>query len=140
MRNDTDFDVPMFSVLGIVGVAINPSGGTLEGSDFKDRRARDFAAQPIIVGDVPILSQHRDKFAVCMEPIRQGKIGTVAVGGLFACKVNVTSRSHSFATVKDGDYTQLQSASCGPVRLLWKEADSVSSWEQGSDRWCVGVM
>jgi hypothetical protein len=139
VRNDTLQTIPLFGVLGVSGVAINPASGTLQGTDAESSRARDFARQPVLTGVVPVLSQHRDSFVVCMEPIDAGKIGTAAVGGMFACRVNVTSATHKFATCKDGDATQLQSATCGIVQLVWKYTPG-NPPALGQNIWCVGVM
>jgi hypothetical protein len=139
VKNDTFQSVPLFGVLGVKGVAIDPSGGTLQGTDAASSRARDFSRQPVLLGVVPILSQHRDSFVVCMEPIPAGRIGAAAVGGMFACRVNVTSQSHKFATCKDGDATQLQSATCGMVQLVWKDTPGEEPYT-GENIWCVGVM
>lgn len=127
-------DVPWLGVVGIFGPAISPVGGTLEGSDEVDSRARSFAARPILIGEVPTIAAHADSFAIAMEPIPIGGTGLAAVGGAFACKVHVTDASHRFAGVKDGDVTQLQSARCGPVQLLWKEPGV------GECKWACGVM
>jgi hypothetical protein len=59
--------------------------------------------------------------AVAMEPIAAGKIGRMAIGGLFACKVKVLAESHQYARGRANDVTQLISAECGPVRLVWSE-------------------
>jgi hypothetical protein len=69
-----------------------------------------------------------------MEPIKSGAIGRAACGGVFACKVNVTNEAHKFAKAKDGDRTQLQSASCGVLQLLWKEGGT------GANKWALGAL
>ena len=133
IRNDSGQDVPWLGVLGISGVAIDPSGGTLNGTNDASKRAREFAARPVLTGVTP-LGSHAEAFVVCLEPIKDGKIGRAAVSGVFACRVNVTSTAHKFATAKTGDLSQLQSASCGVLQLVWKESGT------GSNKWAVGVM
>lgn len=134
IRNGSGVSVPQHGVLGISGVAINPSGGSLAGTDAASKRARSFSDRPILAGAVPSIAAHANAFVVTLEPIAAGKIGRAAVGGLFACLVYVTDTTHGFATVKDGDVTQLQSSRCGVLQLVWKEPG------YGECKWAAGVM
>jgi hypothetical protein len=133
IKNDSGADVPWLGVMGISGVEIDPSGGNLTGNTDADKRAREFASRPVLSGGQPSSSSD-ELFVVAMEPIKNGAIGRAACGGVFACKVNVTNVTHKFAKAKDGDRTQLQSASCGVLQLLWKEDGT------GANKWAVGVM
>jgi hypothetical protein len=141
VENTTNETIPIFGVLGIADpVIINPAEGTLSGSDLASIRAREFIRSPVLRGVAPVLSQHRERFVVAMEPIRSGSVGVCAASGIFACKVNVTIVTHNFATVKDGDFTQLQSATCGMVHLLWKYRGDDDPSSLGEDRWAIGAM
>jgi hypothetical protein len=119
-------------VLGISGVEISPVGGNLTGDTDADKRAREFASRPVLTGGLP--SSGSDDFVVAMEPIKSGAIGRAACGGVFACKVNVTNTTHKFAKAKNNDRTQLESASCGVVQLLWKEGGT------GANKWALGAL
>lgn len=134
IRNGSGQDIPWLGVLGISGVAINPSGGELDGTDEAADIARRFARGPVLSGATPQVASHADAFVVAMEPIAAGAIGRAAIGGMFACKVNVTDVTHRFAVVKNNDVTQLQSARCGPLQLVWKDGSI------GECRYAVGVM
>jgi hypothetical protein len=133
VQNNSGQDVPWLGVLGISGVAIDPSGGALNGADAASNRAREFAARPVLTGVTPA-AIHADSFVVCLEPIAIDAIGRAAIGGVFACRVNVTSAAHRFAIAKAGDATQLQSAACGVVQLLWKESGT------GQGKWAAGSI
>ena len=133
IKNTSGQDVPMCGVLGISGVEINPSGGNLTGTADADKRAREFVSRPILTGVTPAAA-HAESFVVTLEPIANNKIGRAAVSGVFACKVNVTNASHRFATAKNDDGSQLQSAACGVLQLVWKETGT------GANKWAVGVM
>lgn len=134
IRNDSGQAVPWLGVLAISGVAINPIGGTLGGTDAASDRAREFVRKVVLTGVTPSLANY-PSFAVAMEPIPDGAIGRAAVGGVFACRVHVLSSSHAFANTRDGDVTQLQSADCGPLKMLWFD------WSGGGqNKWAVGVM
>lgn len=140
VRNDSAVDIPAFGVLGIDDQAvIDPKLGTLSGTDEDSGKAREFIRSPVLIGKLPVLSQHRYRFAVAMEPIPSGRVGMCAASGVFPCRVNVTSVTHRFATVKDGDATQLQSATCGMVSLLWKYVGQDQS-SIGQNRWALGTM
>jgi hypothetical protein len=131
--NDSGQDVPMCGVLGISGVEIDPSGGSLTGNTDADKRAREFVSRPVLRGVTPT-ADHAESFVIALEPIANAKIGRAAVSGAFACRVNVTNASHRFATAKNGDRSQLQSAACGVLQLVWKEGGT------GANKWAVGVM
>lgn len=134
IKNDSGQAVPRFGVLGIDGVEIDPSGGTLDGTNDASIRAREFARRPVLRGITPAVATHLERFVVLLEPAADQQVVRGAVGGSFACLVNVTSAGHQFATVKDGDSEQLQSTDCGVLQLLWKEPGT------GSKKWAVGVM
>jgi hypothetical protein len=130
IKNDSGVDVPWLGVLAVSGVAVDPSGGTLAGNGDADKKARQFATQPVLSGGLPAVNS---TVVVAMEPIAQGKIGRAAASGVFACRVNVTEESHKFAVADNGFVTRLKSASCGPCELLWKETGL-------GDKWAVGSM
>jgi hypothetical protein len=133
IQNNSGQDVPRLGVLGITGVVIDPSGGTLSGTNAASIRAREFARRPVLVGTVPN-SSHVETFAVLIEPAANGAIVRAAVSGTFACLVNILDSSHRFATIKDGDREQLESTACGVLQLLWKESGT------GPKKFAVGVM
>jgi hypothetical protein len=134
IRNSSGHAVPRFGVLGISGVAIDPSGGTLDGSNAASNRAREFAFRPVLTGTTPATPDHLERFVVLLEPAKPLQIVRGAIGGSFACLVNVIAVSHRFATIKAGDREQLQSTECGVLQLLWKESGT------GPKKWAVGVM
>jgi hypothetical protein len=134
MKNTTSQAVPRFGVLGISGVEIDPSGGTLTGTNAASTRAREFARRPVLLGVTPTTVSHQDSFAVLLEPAPAGAIVRAAVSGSFACLVQILDVNHRFATVKNHDREQLRSAACGIVQLVWKESGT------GQRKWAVGVM
>jgi len=125
IRNDSNARVGRHGVLGISGVAIDPTPSSAA--------AREFSMRPVLTGITPIATVHADRFVVTLEPIEPGKIGRAAAGGVFACRVNVTDNKHEFATVRNGDSSELASTECGVLQLLWKQG-------LGSQSWAVGCM
>jgi hypothetical protein len=134
IKNTTSVVVPRLGVLGIGGVEIDPSGGTLDGSNAASDRAREFARRPVLRGVTPQSPAHLERFVVLLEPAAVNQIVRGAVSGSFACLVNVIDAAHRFATVKPNDVEQLQSTDCGVLQLVWKETGV------GPKRWAVGVM
>jgi hypothetical protein len=128
IKNNSGADVPWLGVLGIDGVEISPVGGNLTGDTDADKRAREFASRPVLTGVAPLSSAHGWSIVIAMEPINSGSMGRAAVGGVFACRVFAGSAGR-YATIKDGDVTQLARSHCGPVLLLWQQGE-----------WAVGVM
>jgi hypothetical protein len=134
IRNTTASTVERFGVLGISGVDINPSGGTLGGSDEASVRAREFARRPVLTGVRPSTPTHVDQFVIMLEPVAAGAIARAAISGCFPCRVRIMDTSHKFANIRNADTIQLQSASCGVLQLVWKEGGT------GSRKWALGVM
>ena len=131
IRNDSARPVPMFGVLAIESVTSNPEGGEMTGTDLASQRAKEFSRRPVLTGRIPVAADK--SFAIALEPILQNKIGRAAVSGATPCRVEIVDGSHNFATVRDGDVTQLRSANCGPVQLLWKPSGA------GLMKWALGV-
>jgi hypothetical protein len=142
VRNDSGENVPWLGVLEFSGVVISPVSGTLGGTDEPSLRAREFARKPVLVGSIP---NGQRPFGVAMEPLPTGAIGRMAVGGVFACRVEVTHQAHAFAKAKPGNVYQLKSTDCGTVEILWKEPGVSPTGPTGptgiSDgKWAVGVI
>lgn len=132
IRNDSGYAVPWLGVLQISGFVTSPAGGSLDGTDAASERAREFVSSPVMTGVVPT-GDSQAPFVVCMQPLAIGETGKAAVGGAFACRVLVLKSEHRFAHGKAGDVTQLQSALCGPVRIL-------QSTGVGQNAWALGAM
>jgi hypothetical protein len=120
-RNSTTGTVNRWGVLSVAGVVFTPSGAT-------GNATQQFQDQPVLSGGLPTGGS---SFVVAVEPIAAGKIGRVAVAGVVQAKINVVAESDTFATAKDGDLTQLSSASSGEATILWKESGT------GASKWAL---
>jgi hypothetical protein len=120
-KNNTTGSVRRWGVLSVAGVVFTPSGAT-------GNATQQFQDQPVLSGGLPTGGS---SFVVAVEPIAAGKIGRVAVAGVVQAKINVVSESDTFATAKDGDLTQLSSASSGEAQILWKESGT------GASKWAI---
>jgi hypothetical protein len=133
IKNASGQDVPWLGVLGISGTVSSPHTG--QQGQVNETLVPGFISSPVLTGVVPASGTHDDAFVIALEPIARDKIGRAACGGVFAVIVNILNANHKFATVKNGDVTQLQSAGCGSVQLLARPA-----LPPGSGRYCVGSM
>jgi hypothetical protein len=133
IKNDSGADVPWLGVMGISGTASTPHAG--QQGQVDEALVPGFISSPVLTGVVPVSGTHDDAFVIALEPIAQNKIGRAACGGVFAVIVNILNANHKYATVKNGDVTQLQSAGCGSVQLLARP-----DLPPGSGRYCVGSM
>jgi hypothetical protein len=116
IKNNTSSAVQRLGVLGISSSVI-PAANEY------------FKQATILLGDTPSATSHSSgRFAVTLEPIPAGGTGRAYISGQFSVKVNVTSESHLFADIKNGDTTQLQSAESGSVSILWKESGTGTKW------------
>lgn len=104
IKNISGYDVPQFGVLGISGAEISPAQSL---------------GRIVLNGTTPLTEVHSDRFVVLLEPCRDGDIARAAAGGCFPVRVLVTSADHKFANVKNNDRSQLQSASCGVLQMLY---------------------
>jgi hypothetical protein len=136
VRNTSGQPVPWLGVLEFEGVQISPVGGTLDGTNADSARAREFVRQPVLTGVMPNGTR---PFGVAIEPIPIDGFGRLAVGGVFACQVEIINTSHRHASPKAGTVTRLKSNTCGAVELLWKDT-GVSGPEDANGKWAVGVM
>lgn len=123
VKNTTGATVPRFGVLGIAGLELEPDGQT-------------FPDVIVFSGETPTTVSHANRFLVTLEPIAADRVGLAAAAGVFPCKVNLTNTTHQFATVKNNDATQLASAACGVLQLLWIE----NAGATGADKWAVGIL
>ena len=129
VRNTSGQPVPWLGVLEIDGVEMDPSNGTLDGSNEASARARELARKPVMIGRLPNGTR---PFGVAIEPIPIDAVGRIAIGGTFTVKAKILANSHGFARSRRNDVTQLISAECGPFRLIWKQA-------VGNNRFAVAV-
>ena len=121
VKNATTGPVNRWGVLSVAGVVFTPSGATGSATQqFQDR--------PVLSGGLPTGGT---SFVVAVEPIKAGSIGRAAVAGVVQAKINIVSESDTFATAKDGDLTQLTSASSGEATILWKESGT------GANKWAL---
>jgi hypothetical protein len=113
--------VARWGVLAITGVQITPtssSGGAT--ASFED--------MPVLTGGTP--SASTTAWCVAVEPIKSGKVGKVAVGGVVQCKVQIDKADDKFVACK-ASAAELKTGIKGEGLILWKESGT------GSGKWAL---
>lgn len=120
VKNLSVQDVPLGGVLTISspGVGNLPTNAEFGGTSEAAKSLRAMFDQPHFAGILPTLD---GPFAIAVEPIAAGKIGKMAIGGCVYFRVRMVNRLHRYASPISGNWTQLKSSGCGPVRILWEE-------------------
>ncbi|MEM1213440.1 MAG: hypothetical protein AAGI68_14225 [Planctomycetota bacterium] len=113
VRNDSGADIAQFGVLGVGGVAIDPTSN-----------AEAFRHGPVVLsGVVPVLPEHAGRFVVVQEPVVSGGIGRAVVSGV--TRVMVKAEDSAVAVdVVDAETTYLAESAGGVGRVLWLEPPS----------------
>lgn len=110
VRNDSGVAVPWLGVLGL-GNTITTATST---------SSSQFRSNMVIAGLLPTGGDQ--PVGVAIEPIAAGKVGRVAVSGRFPAKIKILTTAHKYARGRAGDVTQLITAECGPIRVVWMDA------------------
>jgi len=117
VRNDSGSDLGQFAILGVDGVAF----------DFDDNPT-EFIAQPLFLGSLPSIDDHRGKFVVLAEAIESGVVGRAVLAGVTPVQVDVEDEDHEFADVADGVTANLASVPHGSARMVWREGGAGVQW------------
>ncbi|MBI1373363.1 MAG: hypothetical protein GC159_11585 [Phycisphaera sp.] len=116
VRNDTGEDLDRFSAVGIAAPIIGP-----------DVNADEFKNRATAIGVKPIVPDHRGRFAVYLEPVKDGKIAPACVSGVIPCQINVEEETHLRADIEH-DETILLTGHHGGAEILWKESGKGVKW------------
>lgn len=127
VRNDTGSEVKASGILGVSGIA---NAGTDAANEMPS-----ICQNPVIICVAPTETDHASRFVVTLEPIEVGKVGRAAVAGTVAFRLESSSTSHKFATVKDSSTLVAKSADGGLLRILSRSTVGQSGWV-----WAVGVL
>ena len=116
VRNDTGEDLDSFSAVGTNAPIIGPNDNE---NEFKNRATA--------IGIKPIVPDHRGRFAVYLEPVKDGKIAPACVCGVIPCRINVDEVTHLRADIEH-DETMLLTGHHGGAEILWKEGGKGVKW------------
>jgi len=110
-RNDLEFSLDIFSVVGINGPLIAP---TYNEQEFKNKSSLKLT--------VPETPAHDNKFAITLEPCPAGSICKVCVCGMVPVLLDVVNESDEFASIDDSVTSNLITGGSG-VPIIWKDAE-----------------
>lgn len=127
VRNDSGAEVKASGILGISGVANAPQDASNE--------TPELCRNPVLIGIAPTIADHSTRLVVTLEPIASGGIGRAASGGVVAFRLESSSASHNFATVKPSSTLVALSSGAGFIRILARTAVGESDWV-----WAVGSL
>jgi hypothetical protein len=117
VKNISGVDVARFGVLGIAGILFDPATALPA-----------FTARTVFTGQTPADVHQAGTFLICAEPIGNGAIGRAWADGIVTVRIDVQDVSHTYATVKPDDTTQLISADQGLCYILYKETGTGTRW------------
>ena len=119
VRNDTGQDLERFSAVGIASPLIDP------GDNVDEFKSRAMAG-----GVIPIVPDHRGRFAIYLEPVAYGAVAMACVSGVIPCQINVDEESHlrvdveHGATVRFGPFNDLDSQAFSSIDFILGDDDS----------------
>ncbi|TXH09131.1 MAG: hypothetical protein E6R04_09025 [Spirochaetes bacterium] len=111
VKNASGADVDQYCPLMLSGGSVFDSGGSASHVD-------SFKKTPLLIGVEPE-DDPEAVFVITQEPIADGDFGLCCLFGMTVANVDVTHASHTHATLKGGDLTQLSSAMFGH-RIYYK--------------------
>jgi hypothetical protein len=110
VRNDTvGTDFERYDAIGLDDAIIDPL-----------THERQFLAGVNFSGVLPT-ADHVSRFAICLEPIKEGKFGRCLLYGVTPAKIDVTSLGHGFCQPVPGD-VRLSTVDFGGARMIWPTA------------------
>ena len=118
VKNTSAAGVSRYGILGISGIVFDPQTALPA-----------FTSRVVFEGAVPAEDAYTDgRFVICAEPIRPGGIGRAWADGIVITKISVSDEAHVYASLKDGDASQLESSQTGLCTILWKESGTGTKW------------
>jgi hypothetical protein len=116
IRNDSGGDLDRFAILGIDGVVFAESDNSNE-----------FKGNPTLKGTTPVIATHAGKFAVLMEPCKNGKFARCMVSGHAVVQVDMIDADDNWCDVKASN-AELSSYGAGSAQILHKPSGTGVKW------------
>jgi len=122
VKNASGSDQPRFAVLGIDKPIISVD-------DNEDEFKRQVALSCVS----PSETDHRYRFVILLNPLKDGAIGRACVSGVTIARLQIDNDDDTTAGIADGDATKLKAGRDGTATILWKQDTD------GSDgtRWAI---
>lgn len=119
VRNESGSDRKRFEVLGYDEPIFKP-----------DTALGPFQRANAFIGTNPTVPAFIGKFCILLEPLKEGKIGKAAIGGIMPVKLDVWFETARFADVIDGACDRLETTEYGS-EIVWKEEGT------GGGKWAL---
>ena len=116
IRNDSGGDLDRFAILGIDGVVFAESDNSNE-----------FKGNPTLKGTTPVIATHAGKFAVLIEPCKNGKFARCMVSGHAVVQVDMIDADDNWCDVKASN-TELSSYGAGSAQIIHKPSGTGVKW------------
>ena len=135
IRNDSGGDLDRFAILGIDGVVFAESDNSNE-----------FKGNPTLKGTTPVIATHAGKFAVLIEPCKNGKFARCMVSGHAVVQVDMIDADDNWCDVKASN-TELSSYGAGSAQIIHKPSGTGVKWcvvqlgkSYGPAKWYRGLV
>lgn len=127
--NQSGMDLPRFSVLGLDGPIFIP--------DDPDQLAA-FLQEVTFRGAIPDEALHRGKFAILLEPAKDGVVVKAWVSGVCICKVDMLAEGDSHADITPGETGYLTGGGSGACQILWTQGDEPYGYGyETGEQWAI---
>lgn len=117
VKNTTGVDVPQYGVLAFDGVENGPNASL-------PSRLDSFCNNPVLTGVKP--KGDDTAWGVTLEPIKDGRVGRIAIDGAVPVMMRVTGPDHPFAGPESDNVESLKSGT-GSAAVLWSQDYGVYS-------------
>lgn len=112
VKNESGHDLTRNKVVGLDGPIFTPT-------QSENVFLRDVAFR----ASLPHLPKHLRRYAVLLDPAKDGKFARAYVSGVCQVKVDIKDTSHEFALASDGSGDHLVSSRHGHAQILWCESE-----------------
>lgn len=106
-----------FDVVGLREAAFDPTGG-----------ARAFLQNPVVFKGSRPNCDHVGKFAVLLQPIKDGEVGLAIASGIAQVQIEIENEDHLFADITPDDASKLTSCENGSAQILWHVPGTGKRW------------
>jgi hypothetical protein len=115
--NNSGTDCNRFGILGVDGMQIPQA-----------TNENEFYNNILLDGVSPVLADHCGKFVVCVDPIKDGRIGECIMSGLIQVQVNMVDADDNWCDIKAATFDKLESYGAGSAQIIHKPSGTGVKW------------
>lgn len=119
-KNTTGSEIPRYGVVKFSGAQTDPA--------ISDDALKAFQERPILTAAAP--SSDDISWGIAVDPIKNGEIGRIAIGGVAPVQIDVSDQGHKYAKPKDNSTASIESCAASPsaAAILWKQSGTGLRW------------